>query len=204
MFDARSFCVMGRPPFGQVRGSEVSDVEDGISENSPSPLDFRTLFELESPYVLRTLRRLGVTERDVEDMTHEVFVAVHRELPKYNRARPIRPWLFAFCFRMRSPPPPEAPARNGAGHDGPGRRPGRRPGHPARPGEETTSRAPGAGRDQLDRRAVFVLHEIDGFTCEAIAQSLEIPLGTVYSRLRLAREEFTAKVRRLQAKRVLE
>ena len=60
------------------------------------------MFELESPYVLRTLRRLGVTERDVEDMAHEVFVAVHRELDKYDRARPIRPWLFAFCFRIAS------------------------------------------------------------------------------------------------------
>jgi RNA polymerase sigma-70 factor (ECF subfamily) len=57
---------------------------------------------------------------------------------------------------------------------------------------------------ELDRRAVFVLHELDGFTCEAIAQNLEIPLGTVYSRLRLARQDFTAKMRRLQAKRVVE
>ena len=57
---------------------------------------------------------------------------------------------------------------------------------------------------ELDRRAVFVLHELDGFTCEAIAQSLEIPLGTVYSRLRLARQDFSAKMRRLKAKRVLE
>ena len=54
---------------------------------------------------------------------------------------------------------------------------------------------------ELDRRAVFVLHEIDGFTCEAIRDSLEIPLGTVYSRLRLARQDFAAKMRRLQAKK---
>jgi RNA polymerase sigma-70 factor (ECF subfamily) len=57
---------------------------------------------------------------------------------------------------------------------------------------------------ELDRRAVFVLHEIDGCTCEAIADTLEIPLGTVYSRLRRAREDFSSKMRRLQAKRVLE
>jgi len=57
---------------------------------------------------------------------------------------------------------------------------------------------------ELDRRAVFVLHEIDGFTCESIADTLQIPLGTVYSRLRRAREDFSSKMRRLQAKRVLE
>jgi RNA polymerase sigma-70 factor (ECF subfamily) len=53
----------------------------------------------------------------------------------------------------------------------------------------------------FDRRAVFVLHELDGVTCEQIAKSLEIPVGTVYSRLRVARQEFAAKVKRLDAKR---
>jgi len=154
--------------------------------------------------VLRTLRRLGVTERDVEDMAHEVFVAVHRELPKYARTRPIRPWLFAFCFRIAS-------------HY---RRKHRRETVQDVTGDVTDpSDTPDALLDrerkrrlvllaldeiELDRRAVFVLHEIDGFTCEAISDSLELPLGTVYSRLRRAREDFTAKMRRLQAKRVLE
>jgi RNA polymerase sigma-70 factor (ECF subfamily) len=162
------------------------------------------LFELESPYVLRTLRRLGVTERDVEDMAHEVFVAVHRELPKYDRTRPIRPWLFAFCFRIAS-------------HH---RRKHRRETVQDVAGDVTDpSEAPDALLDrerkrrlvllaldeiELDRRAVFVLHELDGFTCEAVADSLEIPIGTVYSRLRRAREDFSAKMRRLQAKKVLE
>ena len=154
--------------------------------------------------MLRTLRRLGVTERDVEDMAHEVFAAVHHELPKYDRARPIRPWLFAFCFRIAS-------------HY---RRKHRRETlQDAASDVRDPSDAPDALLDQqrmrrlvllaldeieLDRRAVFVLHELDGFTCQAIADSLEIPLGTVYSRLRLAREDFSAKLRRLRAKRVLE
>jgi len=194
----------GPAALGASTGSEVSHVEDGISENRPTPLDFRTLFELESPYVLRTLRRLGVTERDVEDMAHEVFVAVHRELPTYDRARPIRPWLFAFCFRIAS-------------HH---RRKHRRETVKDMTGDVVDpADAPDTLLDrerkrrlvlraldeiELDRRAVFVLHEIDGFTCEAIAHSLEIPLGTVYSRLRLAREDFTAVMRRLHARRVIE
>jgi RNA polymerase sigma-70 factor (ECF subfamily) len=145
-----------------------------------------------------------VTERDVEDMAHEVFVAVHRELDKYDRARPIRPWLFAFCFRVASQY----------------RRKTRRESvqdladevvDPAESPEVLLDRERKRrlvlevlDEIELDRRAVFVLHEIDGFTCEAIAQSLEIPLGTVYSRLRLARQDFAAKMRRLQARRVVE
>lgn len=137
-------------------------------------------------------------------MAHEVFVAVHRELDKYDRARPIRPWLFAFCFRIASQY--RRKTRRETVQDladeviDPGEAPD------ALLDRERKRRLVLAVLDEieLDRRAVFVLHEIDGFTCEAIAQNLEIPLGTVYSRLRLARQDFTAKMRRLQAKRVVE
>ncbi len=51
------------------------------------------------------------------------------------------------------------------------------------------------------RRAVFVMHELDGISMPDIVQALEIPLNTGYSRLRLARGEFTAAVQRLRPKR---
>jgi RNA polymerase sigma-70 factor (ECF subfamily) len=53
----------------------------------------------------------------------------------------------------------------------------------------------------LDRRAVFVLHEIDGVAIPEVADALTIPVNTAYSRLRLARQEFHAAVRRLQLAR---
>jgi RNA polymerase sigma-70 factor (ECF subfamily) len=40
-------------------------------------------------------------------------------------------------------------------------------------------------------RAAFVLFEIEGLTQPEIAEALAVPLGTVASRLRRAREEFT-------------
>lgn len=52
---------------------------------------------------------------------------------------------------------------------------------------------------ELERRAVFVMHELDGQAVPEIAAALEIPLGTAYSRLRLAREDMTAAVRRFRA-----
>lgn len=42
----------------------------------------------------------------------------------------------------------------------------------------------------LDQRAVFVLFELEELRGEDIAATLAIPLGTVYSRLRLARAAF--------------
>jgi RNA polymerase sigma-70 factor (ECF subfamily) len=48
-------------------------------------------------------------------------------------------------------------------------------------------------------RAVFTLYEIEEMTMIEIAQVLDLPQGTVASRLRRAREQFEARVDRLQA-----
>jgi len=42
---------------------------------------------------------------------------------------------------------------------------------------------------ELGRRAVLVLHEIEEMTAPEISQVLGIPMNTVYSRLRVGREE---------------
>ena len=42
-----------------------------------------------------------------------------------------------------------------------------------------------------EKRAVFVLYELEGQSCDAVAKALGIPVGTVYSRLHSARREFT-------------
>ena len=45
---------------------------------------------------------------------------------------------------------------------------------------------------------MFVLYEIEGLTSPEIAQLLEIPLGSVASRLRRAREQFRAAAARVE------
>jgi RNA polymerase sigma-70 factor (ECF subfamily) len=52
----------------------------------------------------------------------------------------------------------------------------------------------------LDKRAVLVMHDVDGHPMPEIAEALSIPLNTAYSRLRLAREQFAIAVRRMQGK----
>src|SRR5262249_19111441 len=61
---------------------------------------FRAIYEREAPYVWRTLRRLGVRARDLEDVTHDAFMAAYRRFDDYDAARAIRPWLFGFAFRL--------------------------------------------------------------------------------------------------------
>ncbi len=45
---------------------------------------------------------------------------------------------------------------------------------------------------------VFVLYEIEGLTSPEIAELLEIPLGSVASRLRRAREQFRSAAERVE------
>jgi RNA polymerase sigma-70 factor (ECF subfamily) len=45
-----------------------------------------------------------------------------------------------------------------------------------------------AGLD-LEKRAVFVMFEVEGFTAPEIAKTMGTPIGTVYSRLAAARSE---------------
>ena len=63
---------------------------------------FTGLFAAEFDYVWASLRRLGVNERDVEDIAHDVFLHVYRKLGSYDPKRPVRPWLFGFAYRAAS------------------------------------------------------------------------------------------------------
>ena len=61
---------------------------------------FTDIYAAEVRWVWRALWRLGVPDRDLEDVAHDVFVVVHRKLADYDPARPLRPWLFGICFRV--------------------------------------------------------------------------------------------------------
>jgi len=50
----------------------------------------------------------------------------------------------------------------------------------------------------LDDRATFVLFELEGQSCDAIATAFEIPIGTTYSRLHNARKRFIEAHARLE------
>lgn len=173
----------------------------GTAGRTPAQLDFRTLFELEADYVARSLRRLGVREADVEDATHEVFVAVHGHLAEYDHARPLKPWLFAFAYRVACAERRRPHHRMSLGVDVPDvadERPN---------AQQEVERAERKSLllealDALvpDRRVVVVMHEIDGVSVPDLSEALGIPLNTAYSRLRLGREDLTNAVRRLRAR----
>jgi RNA polymerase sigma-70 factor (ECF subfamily) len=167
------------------------------------PLDFETVFEQELGYVVHTLRRLGVREADVEDVAHDVFITVQRLLPTFEQSRPLRPWLFGIALRAAQNYRRRVVRRGEVTTDEFGDTADDAPGADA---HLEVKQARGLVLEALealddDRRAVFILHDLDGRPVPEIAEALSIPLNTAYARLRLAREQFTAAVRRLQLRR---
>ena len=78
----------------------MTDSEARAEAQTVEPvLSIEALFRQEYSYVSNTLRRLGVHERDLEDVAQEVFLTVHAILDDYDRARPLRPWLFGIAYR---------------------------------------------------------------------------------------------------------
>jgi RNA polymerase sigma-70 factor (ECF subfamily) len=53
----------------------------------------------------------------------------------------------------------------------------------------------------LEKRALFVMFELDEMPCEQIATILDVPVGTVHSRLHAARREFQDALTRWHARK---
>jgi RNA polymerase sigma-70 factor (ECF subfamily) len=162
---------------------------------------FRAVFAREFDYVWASLRRLGVHPRDLDDVAQDVFVRVFRRIDECDPQRPIRPWLFAFAFRIASDWRRLARHRvEVLGVDGEAAAPQGCADELLARAEEVELVLRALDAIEIGRRAVFILYELDGCPMKDIAASLGIPLFTGYSRLRLARKEFTTAVRRLRPK----
>jgi RNA polymerase sigma-70 factor, ECF subfamily len=180
--------------------AQYEGVSEPVTVATPlSAAEFPAVYAAELGYVWHALRRLGVQDRDLEDLCHDVFVVVFRNLAVYDTRRPIRPWLFGIAFRVASDYRRSARQRR----EIPGTT--RELTCPAPPADEVMLRrerqrlvARALDGLELDRRAVFVMHDIDGHVMPDIAAALGIPLNTAYSRLRLARVDFAAAIKRVQ------
>jgi RNA polymerase sigma-70 factor (ECF subfamily) len=162
--------------------------------------EFGHVFRSEFSYIWNTLARLGIRSSDLEDIAHDVFCQVYRQFCAYDPTRPLRPWLFGFAFRVASDYRRLARHRvELVGIDV------ERVDHVAGADDQLISAEERALVEvalrsvPLDRRALLMLHEIDGESIPNIAEALGVPLNTAYSRLRLARLDLAAAVRKLQS-----
>jgi RNA polymerase sigma-70 factor (ECF subfamily) len=154
-------------------------------------------FEEHFDFIRRSLHRQGVPACDVEDLMQEVFIALWRSWSAFDRARPARAWLWGIIFRVARNHLRrrwrEVPAEHlELADDGD-------------PGEVRldAARARGLVLRALARlpekyRTAIVLHELDGVPVNELAEQLEVPLATAYTRVRRARLAFAEAVGALQ------
>ena len=166
----------------------------------PVAPSFEDLYNDELDYVWHTLRRLGAPEHEREDLAHEVFVVVHRRLHTFDARRPLRPWLFGIAYRVLSGHRRRAQHRRELLDDAPDGRAHASPSAEDRliAGDRRRLVLAALAQLPLERRAVFVLYELDDAPMREIAERLQLPLNTCYSHLRRARRDFAGIVERLR------
>ncbi|NOU29784.1 MAG: sigma-70 family RNA polymerase sigma factor [Polyangiaceae bacterium] len=152
------------------------------------PPNLSEIFRANGPFVYRALRRLGVREADMDDACQEVFIVVHRRYGDFEGRSSLRTWLYGIAVRVASA--------------------FRRRAHNKRETMESSPDAEDAANAESDyqkrqllqmldealstldddKRAAFVLYEVEELTMAEVAEALGCPLQTAYSRLTVARE----------------
>jgi RNA polymerase sigma-70 factor (ECF subfamily) len=149
-------------------------------------------------FVWRSLRRLGVREADTDDATQEVFLIFAKRLEEVT-VELTRAFLFGTASRVASNRRrgrqrlPEEPLSSIHQLSAPSL-------DPEELSELSLARAQLQGileAMSLEQRTVFVLCDLEELTAPAAAELLAVPVGTVSSRLRGAREVFRSAVHRL-------
>ena len=163
------------PPASMGRGQErrlVRGAQRGSAE------DFEALFAVHWPRAYRTAWLVVHDAAAAEDIAQEAFIAALRALDSFDRRRPFGPWLsrivvnraidWARARRLQA-----VPAESVA---------------PAEPEPQGWSEEIVVALRSLpvDQRAVVVLRHGLGYTPGEIARMLDLPRGTVNSRLRRA------------------
>jgi RNA polymerase sigma-70 factor, ECF subfamily len=164
----------------------------------------RTLVDEHTDFVWRVLRRLGLPADAAEDAAQRVFIVASRRI---DEIKPGAEQAFLFrtavhiasrtrrAFVRRREDLAEDPAAALV--------------DPTPSTEELIDRKrartlleDALERMDIDTRAVFILFELEEKTTAEIAGMLDVPMGTVASRLRRARAEFEAFIKRSHAQNV--
>lgn len=167
-----------------------------VLDSMPEHTSAQESAELERAYdtyaaeMFRFLRRLGVPDAAVDDAVQDVFFVAWRRRAEFEGRSSQRTWLYGIARRVardhrrrRDRTHKESPELDqlSTGSD------------PARQSEAAEAarlvdRVLARMSDTL--RETFVLVEIEQLSAPEIAEVVGVPLNTVYSRTRLARDKF--------------
>ena len=181
------------PPPVAARASEA--------RSSAADARLRAMVAAHYDFTWRSLRRLGVPATDVDDCAQQVFWVAARKLDLIAEGSE-RAFLFSTAMRVAADARRSRSRRREVHEDDAA--------EPLDPGPDPEQladrrRARAVLDEVLDAlpmelRAPFVLFELEEMPTAEIAAVLDLPPGTVASRLRRAREEFQSIVARLKAR----
>lgn len=174
----------------------MQENQDGASSTFEIPA-FKELYAEYFGFVWSSARRLGVKPTGMDDVVQEIFMVIYRRMHTLRQPESLRSWIYSVVRRTVS------------GHH---RRQRKRDAQDFALARHTQAREEAQLTPQelteqseeakllwnllneLDaaKREVLVLFEIEGMTAPEVAEALQIPLNTVYSRLRTARLAFDA------------
>lgn len=186
----------------------TAPIEDAVWVEQARTGDMSALARLVTKYqdrVLNTCWRICGDRDQAEDLAQDVFLRAIESLGGFRQKAQFYTWLFriavnvAISHRRKAARAVKLSLHGRDGEDLGDHQAMRLVGRvspepespPARLSARETQRRIMEGLDQLDEehRAVVVLRDIEGFDYQQMAEILELPVGTVKSRLHRARLE---------------
>jgi len=144
--------------------------------------------------VYATAYRIVRRHEVADDVAQEAFIRAHRNLDRFDAARPFGPWICRIAANLAVNHVRSPEAREDALPDGHAETPSAAPG-PLQGVLDAEARAlldRAVGDLPAEQRAVFCLRVFEELSYREIAESLGIEMGTVMSRLSRAREKLRA------------
>lgn len=183
-----SAALESRSPFGAGETDDASLLAR-IAAGESKPLG--VLFDRYAESMRRVILRLGVRPGEVDDLVQITFLDVLRVAASYDGRPCAKPWLLALAT-MRVRRHRRSFARLADRLARFGREPEvapETPEHAAGTSREAARAARAVEQLSDKKREVFLLVALEGLTCEEVAEHLQIPVGTVWTRLHHARAE---------------
>ena len=183
---------MSARPSTALASPDAAAAAAAPAERAEAPA-FDAVFASLGPYVVRVVRRMGVNAADVDDVTQEVFLAVHRGLPTFAGRSSVRTWVYGICIRTCSNHRDRAFRRREQLVLDPERLEDARDPERQLEGQHALAALDRALAELPHaQRAVFVLFEIEGLDMREVAVATGASKFTAYARLYAARKRVSA------------
>ncbi len=169
----------------------------GDSAGARSRISFRDVYDRTFSFVLRAAKRLGVDDRDLDDVTQEVFLTVYRRLSDFEGRSSVKTWVSSILGKLVQNYRRSKRRKGGVTPQAPEIDPEEIPDASTDPWA-LAQRADARqvlhkllGQLSKDKALVFVMVELEGMTAVEVAKLMKANIDTTYSRLRVARREFS-------------